>query len=259
MSEFYVCITFDVDAESSQVREKAEPVSISKGQFAINKGVPRILSLLDRYNIQSSFFVCGWIAETYPEMIKEILDKNHEIAAHGYLHEYLDKLSLEEEKEVHYKTNRVLEDIAGNIKGFRAPYWRISENTLNIVKDIGYIYDSSLMDDDQPYILSVPDKEGTLVEFPVQWYIDDWIMFETHQNAPSLVLDIWKSQLDSYFKLNEETDRIGVFNLTCHPSCIGHAYRLKVLEDLIEYINSKEYEYAKMADLATIITKNIQE
>jgi len=257
MSEFYVCITFDVDAESSQVREKAEPVSISKGQFAINKGVPRILSLLNRYDIQSSFFVCGWIAETYSELIAKIKEENHEIAAHGYLHEFLDKLTLEEEKEVHHKTNEILQNIAGEIKGFRAPYWRISDNTLNIVKDMGYLYDSSLMDDDQPYILSLPDRTDTLVEFPVQWYIDDWIMFETHQYTPSMVLEIWKSQLDAYVELTEESDRLSIFNLTCHPSCIGHAYRLKVLEDLILYIKSKEFEFARMDDLARVIKKSI--
>lgn len=258
MSEFYICLTFDLDAESSQVREKAEPVSISKGQFAINKGIHRILSLLEKYEIQSSFFVCGWVAETYPDIIKNIVDKGHEIAAHGYLHEYLDKLTFEEEKEVHVKTNRILEDLAGPIKGFRAPYWRMSEDTLKIIKDLGYLYDSSLMDDDQPYILSIPDTAGTLVEFPVQWYLDDWIMFETHQYTPSLVLERWKSQLDSYFELNEESDRLSVYNLTCHPSCIGHAYRLKVLEDLIIYIKSKEYEFARIDNLASVISKNIE-
>ena len=83
-------------------------------------------------------------------------------------------------------------------------------------------------------------------------------MFETHQYTPSMVLEIWKSQLDSYVKLIEESDRLSVFNLTCHPSCIGHAYRLKVLEDLILYIKSKDYEFAKMEDLASIIKKNIE-
>ena len=256
MNDFFVCLTFDVDAESSQVREKADPVSISKGQFAINKGIPRILSLLEKYKIHSTFFVCGWVAETYPDVIRDIIEKDHEIAAHGYLHEYLDRLQLAEESKVHLKTNQILEEIAGKIKGFRAPYWRMSANTLKIIEELGYLYDSSLMDDDQPYVLSIPDVERNLVEFPVQWYLDDWVMFETHQYSPSLVLERWKAQLDAYLEYNKESDRLNVYNLTCHPSCIGHAYRLKILEELIIYIKSKDIKFVKLDYLATTISKN---
>ncbi|MHA2358566.1 MAG: polysaccharide deacetylase family protein, partial [Candidatus Heimdallarchaeaceae archaeon] len=87
MSEFFTCLTFDLDAESAQVRQGDEPSRISKGQFAINKGVPRILSLLKEHHIQSTFFVCGWIGEIYPDTINNILSEGHEIAAHGYQHE----------------------------------------------------------------------------------------------------------------------------------------------------------------------------
>ena len=84
MSELTVCLTFDLDAESAQIRQKENPVRISKGQFAIQRGMPRILSLLNKYEINATFFVCGWVAETYPEIVEKItgiMKKQHEPAA----------------------------------------------------------------------------------------------------------------------------------------------------------------------------------
>ncbi|MCK5141790.1 MAG: polysaccharide deacetylase family protein, partial [Candidatus Heimdallarchaeota archaeon] len=69
MSEIYVCLTFDFDAESAQIRQEEDPVRISKGQFAVQRGLGRVLALLAKYEIKSTFFVCGWVAEKYPQHI----------------------------------------------------------------------------------------------------------------------------------------------------------------------------------------------
>ncbi|MHA1220033.1 MAG: polysaccharide deacetylase family protein [Candidatus Heimdallarchaeaceae archaeon] len=232
MNEISVCLTFDVDAESAQIRKGEDPVKISKGQFAIQRGVPRILDLLKKYDIRSTFFVCGWVAEKYPETIQNIISDGHEIAAHGYLHEELDTLEFNEETIVHEHTNQILEDLAGQIKGFRAPYWKF------------------LMDEDRPYIYSVPESPRNLVEFPVEWYLDDWILFEQLQQPPTSVFEIWKSQFDAIQEIKDMEDSRRVYTLTCHPACIGHAYRIQMLERLIRYMKSKQATFSKIHPIA---------
>jgi len=250
-----VCLTFDFDAESSQVRQLEEPGRVSKGQFAVNRGIPRILSLLDRYEIEATFFVCGWVAEVYPKLTQQIVDKNHEIAAHGYLHEYLDTIPVVEEMNVFQKTNNILKDFYPEIRGFRAPYWKLSSKTLEIVADMGYIYDSSLFNDDRPYLLEIPETTKKFVEFPVEWFLDDWIMFEGHQYSPSAVLEVWKSQFDAIMESGDVSDELRVFQLTCHPAAIGHAYRMRVLEQLIIHMRGHDAIFSGMGDVAENLMK----
>ena len=251
MNELTVCLTFDLDAESAQIRQKENPVKISKGQFAIQRGMPRILSLLQAYEVPATFFICGWVAETYPQTIRNILVREHEIAAHGYMHEYLDKLSYDVEKTIHEKTNTILEEIAGKIKGFRAPYWILSKDTLNIISELGYLYDSSLMNEDRPHTYTIPETNRRIVEFPVEWFMDDWILFEEKQQPPSAVFEIWQKQFDALLELEEIEEDKCIYTLTCHPSCIGHAYRLVVLERLISYMISRRANFVRMDKIAT--------
>ena len=251
MSELTVCLTFDLDAESAQIRQKENPVRISKGQFAIQRGMPRILSLLNKYEINATFFVCGWVAETYPETVSNILIKEHEVAAHGYMHEYLDKLSYDVEQTIHERTNTILENLGGKVQGFRAPYWILSNYTLEIISDLGYIYDSSLMNEDRPHTYTIPETDKRIVEFPVEWYLDDWILFEEKQQTPSAVFEIWKSQFDAMMEMEDREENRCVYTLTCHPSCIGHSYRIQVLERLIKYMNSHKAQFSKMKKIAT--------
>lgn len=250
MTEITVCLTFDFDAESVQIRKEEEPGRISKGHFAVRRGMPRILSLLEKYEIPATFFVCGWVVEQYPESIKKINEGGHELAAHGYLHEELDKLSIAQEKEVHEKTFQALENVGVDVKGFRAPYWKLSNYTLEIISEKGCIYDSSLMADDRPYLFQLEEDSPKIVEFPVEWFLDDWILFEEELKPPSQILETWKNQFDALRTIEDIPEDYRVFTLTMHPACIGHAYRLAILEKLIEYMKSKGAQFSRMKDLA---------
>jgi peptidoglycan/xylan/chitin deacetylase (PgdA/CDA1 family) len=248
-TEITICLTFDFDAESVQVREREELGRVSKGQFAVQRGVPRILDLLKKHEIRGTFFTCGWVAEKYPESVNQIIDNGHELGSHGYLHEYLDQLSIYQETIVMEKTHKILCEFSNEILGFRAPYWQLSPNTLKLIADAGYIYDSSLFSDDRPYVI----QSLNLVEFPVEWFLDDWIIFEIHQHPPTAAYDIWKSQFEAYLKLEDIPADRKIFTLTCHPAAIGHAYRLNVLEKLIEYMKAKKVTFVTMKEAAVRI------
>lgn len=231
-----VLLTFDFDAESAQIRKSPYlPVTLSKGQFAPRVGVPRVLGLLDKYGIKSTFFTPGWTAERYPEETRQISQRGHEVAAHGYLHENFGELTSDQEMYAHERSLSVIEKVIGTKpEGFRAPYWEWSTRTFGFLKKYGFKYDSSLMNDDKPYMIREGAEESQMCELPVEWFLDDWTLFETQRQNPAMVLDTWRSEFDAAYDLG-----LKYFMLTMHPECIGRASRSALLEQLILHMREK--------------------
>jgi len=244
-----VLLTFDYDAESCEARMfPNKPVKLSKGQFGPRVGLPRVLNLLDKHAIRSTFFVPGWTAEKYPESVKEIARRGHEVAAHGYMHESLGELkSPEEEKEIFGKSIAALEAVTGRRPlGFRAPHWEFSPNTISSLVRFGFKYDSSLMNDEKPYLLEHEGKSTGIVELPVEWFLDDWPIFEVERRPPSEVFNIWIQEFEAVYK-----EKVPYFMLTMHPQCIGRASRARMLESLIRAIRRRpDIAFSRCIDLA---------
>ena len=236
-------LTFDFDAESLWRGTVGvhTPAPLSRGKYGATIGVPRILKLLDKYDIKATFFVSGNAAEMYPKIVKEIHRRGHEIGHHGYMHESPVKLKPEEEKAILEKGTSILFNITGEKPlGYRSPAWDFSPNTARLLKEHGIIYDSSLMADEKPYEIKVNGTQ-TLLELPVDWVLDDapyflFMFFPTYISgtaSPSKVYETWKSEFDGYYEDG------GCYILTMHPQIIGRSSRIAILEKLIQYIRSK--------------------
>lgn len=108
----------------------------------------RILELLHFYKVKATFFVLGWIAEYYPQVVLAIRQEGHEIASHGYRHRLLYNMSPREFREDTERAKGILEDLCGcPVVGYRAASYSIVEKTLwalDILKDLGFQYDSSI-------------------------------------------------------------------------------------------------------------------
>jgi peptidoglycan/xylan/chitin deacetylase (PgdA/CDA1 family) len=157
VERYPVLLTFDVDAESLWIsrdpNHAKKPVIMSQGRYGVTSALPRILKLLKTYNIPSSFFVPGWVIERHSEAIKQIVNEGHEIGHHGYLHEWPDTLNYEQEKEIMEKGIDIIQKLTGSRpKGYRSPAWEFSPNTLEFLKEYGFVYSSNMMDSDEPYI-----------------------------------------------------------------------------------------------------------
>jgi peptidoglycan/xylan/chitin deacetylase (PgdA/CDA1 family) len=236
------CLTFDFDAESLWLSRdpatKDRPGVLSQGQYGAKVGVPRILELLDSYQVRSTFFVPGWVAETYPDTARAIKDAGHEIGHHGYLHERVRPDDPEGERTMFARGLQALDDVLGiRPVGYRSPGWDLTPITLSLVRDAGMLYSSNLMDDAWPYVHS----DGQTVELPVQWLLDDapFYMFNpTYVNRPiwppELVERAWRSELRGAVELG------GLFNLTMHPQLSGHPSRLRALRRLIEFVKAQD-------------------
>jgi len=159
-------LSFDVDGTSPIVRDpdlSARPSLMSMREYGPSIGVPRILDLLDCFGIKASFYIPGYIAETHPEMTREIVRRGHEIGAHGYKHEPLPGMALEEETRILDKSIRIFEGLTGRApQGYRAPSWELTPNSLRLFRERGFVYDTSLMGNDVPYHVGTGD--GRLLE-----------------------------------------------------------------------------------------------
>lgn len=249
-----VCLTFDFDAEALSLgmieRMNAEEnqnryvetlTPVSRGQYGAKVGMPRILKFLKRHEIPATFFVPGFTANLYPEIIREISKMGHEIANHGYYHEnptdFIGK--PEKEREILKRGNDTIEHICGiRPVGYRSPGWDLNICTPDLLLKEGIMYDSSLMDQEIPYILKT-DKMTALVELPIDWLLDDYVHFQfsppsiTGLSAPSKVMEIWMGEFDGYYEDG------GCFILTMHPQVIGRSHRMHMLDTLVQHIKSK--------------------
>ncbi len=199
-----VLLTFDFDAESAEMRKTSDlPVKISKGQYGPRVGLQRMLAFLHGRGIKSTFFIPAWTAERYEAQTRDIINRGHEGAGHGYLHENLSELTATEEWKVLRKSVGVLEEIIGMRPiGFRAPYWAWSKRTLGYLRKIGFSYDSSLMNDDKPYPMTEETGRELIYELPVEWFLDDWPLFELQRQSPSMVLETWRSEFNAVYSQN---------------------------------------------------------
>ncbi len=240
----YVFLSFDFDADSAESLYYVDkPVKKSLARFAVRKGLIRVLMLLRKFGIKTTFFVPGWVVENYPDLVSRIVADGHELGMHGYQHERLYEYSLDDEMMIHQRAKKIIIEVQGYVYGFRKPYFEMSPNTLSIVSKLGIIYDSSLMDDDEPYIFRVEDRE--IVELPIYDMFDDWILFEVEHRSPREVLDMWIYELESALQQGLE-----YFCLILHPSCIGRASRIRILEEFILYAKKNRCSFSRGIDIA---------
>src|ERR1700693_1135837 len=152
-----VCLSFDVDNESYLLaRGETSPTTLSAADFGAETGLPRILELLDRYQVPASFFIPAVSALLHPEMIPAILKSGrHEIGVHGWIHESLVALNSESEEErlLNQAINYLTEATGKRPVGYRAPGWAFSRYTVGLLRRSGFLYDSSLQAMDEPYEL----------------------------------------------------------------------------------------------------------
>ena len=255
-----VALSFDVDTELVWLEDVDEesPSTMSRGEFGARVGLPRVLALLAKLDIPATFFVPAMSMELHPQIVPMIrADGRHEIGFHSYAHENPLALSAEDERAAYEKGLALFERHVGERPvGFRSAAWDMTPSTVDIIRSLGFVYDSSLMADDRPYELVAAGKATGLVELPVEWILDDWPYFQLDWNGGQVslrnaddVFSIWRDEFDGAY------DDGSLFLLTMHPQIMGHRYRLKMLERLIEHMKAKPgVWFATHADVAKYVT-----
>ena len=269
MKKHIACLTFDFDAMSGFIsRGMTSPSPISRGEFGANVGAQRILDLLKKYGIASSWYIPGHTLETYPDQCRRVFDAGHEIGHHGWTHVPPAAMSRDDEEAGLVRANEQIKKLTGAYaRGYRSPSWDLSPHSVELLLKHGFAYDSSMMGDDYtPYQVRQGDvitleqpaifgQETRLVEMPISWSLDDYPHFEFVRTNTTIlqgnmnahhVLQNWA---DDFMYLRDHLDW-GVITYTFHPFVIGRGHRMIVLEKLIRTLQENGAVFMRLGDAA---------
>jgi peptidoglycan/xylan/chitin deacetylase (PgdA/CDA1 family) len=233
-----VCISFDVDNELLQ-RPNLLPVPLSVGEYGATTSLPRILNVLDRHQVPATFFIPAMNIMLHPEMVPSIVARHHEIGVHGWIHEFWPGIGdVAKERQLLNQSIEYLTKAAGKRPvGVRAPGSGFSPHTFDLIRQAGFLYDSSLLAADEPYEISSNGQPSGVIELPISEVGNDYVYYGEAANgslpSPDAVFAIYKAEFDLAYE--ERT----MFILTQHPHVGGRRSRIVQLDRLITYIKSK--------------------
>jgi peptidoglycan/xylan/chitin deacetylase (PgdA/CDA1 family) len=279
--EILVGFGIDVDAVAGWLGSyggEDSPDDISRGMFAGEVGSIRLLDLFDKLDIKTTWFIPGHSAETFPEQMKEVANRGHEIGIHGYSHENPIAMTREQGTAVLDKSIDLITELSGKRPtGYVAPWWEFSNVTNELLLERGIKYDHSLMHNDfTPYRVRVGDKwtkidysakpedwmkplvrgeETDLIEIPANWYLDalpPMMFIKKSPNShgfvnPRDIEQMWQDQFDWVY----ENMDYAVFPITIHPDVSGRPQVLLMLERLFKHMASHEgVKFVTMNEMA---------
>jgi peptidoglycan/xylan/chitin deacetylase (PgdA/CDA1 family) len=248
-----VCLTFELDGTALWTGSfgASSASDRSRGDFE-EIAVPRVLEILDRFDARATWFIPGTMAELYADLVRRIIERGHEVAHHGWAHEKISETDADN-RQVLEQGIAVLERLSGSPpRGYRVPGGFMTDDQLSLVREYGFLWDSSLQGSDfTAYFVRMADSiaaNGTvtrgsdtdLIEVPVSWQLDDFPAFEFvwgfngGLRTPSQVLEIWKAD----FAFMRRSVSNGVFAPCFHTQVIGRGHRVLVLESLLEHVSS---------------------
>jgi peptidoglycan/xylan/chitin deacetylase (PgdA/CDA1 family) len=241
-AQLAVALSFDADHETFELGQGGRAIGrLAWGEFGRRVGVPRILAVLERHQVPATFFVPAVSALIDPGEPRRIADAGHEIAIHGWIHENNSLIPYERERELMLRAHETLARLSGRLPvGLRSANWDLSPETIRIVKEMGLLYDSSLMADEEPYELLLDGAPTGVVEVPVEWLRDDAVYFMFNRNPPTRpytppadVLEIFRRELDAAYEEGS------VFQLVMHPFVIGYRSRIWILDEIIRHAKAR--------------------
>ena len=252
-----VMISFDFDAESIWLaRDPANarrPGVLSQGLYAVKRAVPKLMELLREERMPASFFIPGWVVDHHTDRCKEIRDAGYEIGHHGYSHEWADPEHQEKEaEELDRASDSLMRHLGVRPKGYRPPAAEITDNTMRLLVERGFLYDTNMLDDVFPYRHVLPDGRPGPIELPTHWSLGDANYALTSIRHPRSImpnhhiLAIWQDEFAEIYRWG------GLFNLVLHPQVIGRPSRIAMLRQFIAFTRRfPDVWYATGTEIAT--------
>jgi len=255
-------ITFDMDADSlihiSRPKDGHDRLyPISMGRYGPTVAIPRILETYRKFGLRQSFFIPAWCMEQYPAAVEAILEAGHEIGHHGLIHEDPVETRGDLQREAFEKALDIHRRRTGQLpRGYRAPVYNVTQQVIDLLVEHRFLYDSSLMADDIPYLMRT--KQGELWEAPVHWGTDDWPPFAHYAEidymmpvkAPSEGLRAFWEEFEAQYEAG------GFWVGIWHPFLTGRLARWRLVEQWLEQtLRTKKVWFAPLEEIVAHAAK----
>lgn len=201
---------------------------ISWSEYGGRTGIWRIMRILDEFGIKATVCASGRSVELFPEAVKEVTRKGHEVAGHSYTQDMLlCYLSLEEERNVIRKCCGLIEGATGaKPVGWLSPRGTPTEHTAELLAEEGFLWHGDHNDVDLPYV--VDTAKGPLVAIPQSNFADNRVL----RGNPRDYFQVYKDTFDYLYN----TEPIGVVNLTVHSHWGGRPLMSAIIREVLKYI-----------------------
>lgn len=191
-------------------------------------------------------------------MLSGLQSQGHEAGHHGFLHLRSEALDAEAQwQELVQGIDALRECLGVDAKGYRSPSWELTPETLGMLVDLGFEYDSSCMGDDRPYYEE--HGQARIFEFPVHWSLDDWPYFAWHPGTgellvtPSQLVEVWLAEFESAVQERRH------ITFTMHPEVIGRGYRMAALRTLITQMRERAHVwFATHSDVHSLLRQSAE-
>ena len=256
-----VALAFDLDGPTGNALIDRSiwrnPAFFTLGAYDIWRPLPRLLDLLSDQQLPATFFVPGWVVETWPAECRAIVERGHEVGYHGYEHEAFWTLSAAEQRRVMARSREIFEKHMGVVPvGFRTPSGDWAPETAAVLAEAGCRYSSSMRGDDRPYLIEVAGAERPLVEIPGRWELDDYasLAYQRNPNFPAGLdrIQSYDATLDNWRREFDGTHRDGLCLTTLfHPKVSARPGRLLLLERLFQHMrDAGDVWFARLGEVA---------
>ncbi|WPB55777.1 polysaccharide deacetylase [Xylophilus sp. GOD-11R] len=237
-----VMLSFDFDAEtlwtSRDPANANRPGVLSQGRYGAKVGVPKICDTLADAGVKGTFFTPGWTAENHTERLEMILKGGHEVGHHSYSHRWVSDDPAAEVEEIEKGLEALKRTVGVVPKGYRSPAGEVSPGLFKLLKKHDFLYDSSLMDDINPYRHTMEDGSPGVIELPWHWSLDDapYALFSV-KNPRAIftnqhMLDVYKDEFREIYRWG------GLYDIIFHPQVVGRPSRIALLRELIAFIRT---------------------
>ncbi|MEP7353110.1 MAG: polysaccharide deacetylase family protein [Acidobacteriota bacterium] len=200
--------------------------------YGFKEGIPRLLEMYERRKVKVTSHMVGMAVEKHPSLAKEIVERGHEAAAHGYTWEPVYSKTPDEERASYEKNVQAIERATGKRPvGFNAPGMRATPETFGILQDLGFIYHTDDLSRDEPFLIPVRGKPFVVV--PYTFMLNDLQNFENRWRTSADFAGEVKAEFDALYA--ESAHKRRMISVSAHDRVAGRASRTRVIEDFIVY------------------------
>ena len=203
--------------------------------YGLRVGYWRLKQILDRHGIRATVSLNASVCLSYPQLVRESLDADWELLAHGFIQRVINVEP--DEREVIQRTINTIKEFSGKApRGWMGPGLAETFDTPDILAEEGIEYLCDWCNDDQPYEMKV--RNGRLVAIPYTVELNDIPIYLIQHHSSAEIFNRARDQFDTLYREGSESAR--VMAISTHPYITGVPHRIKYYDMIFDYIRQFE-------------------